>query len=77
MRMEEGISLGGFIVLWGMVGWVYGASRQVGGLVVTYTWDLIRLRRAFLLHSMGFWEGEARMVEIGGVFAPVGRSVGG
>jgi hypothetical protein len=77
MRMEEGISLGGFIVLWGMVGWVYGASRQVGGLVVTYTWDLIRLRRAFLLHSMGFWEGEARTVEIGGVFAPVGRSVGG
>lgn len=47
-------------------GWKWGWG------VVTYTGDLVRLRRVFLLHSMGFWEvGPEETVEMGGVFAPV------
>lgn len=56
-------------VHWGTVGWGGCMARQGwkrGGGVVTYTWDLVRLRRVFLLHSIGFWEGETRADGRGG-----------
>ena len=53
MRKEEGISLGGFS-FWLFIGARWGgvglrrvkAGRE--GEVVTYTWDLVHLRRVFL-----------------------------